>query len=343
MKIDNFDFDLPQKYIAQRPVSPRDSARLLYVSHNLFDRNISDLPNLLRAGDLLVFNDTRVFPARLLGWRDEVKIELTLHKEKTPGCWYTFARPARRLKPGHVIIFSDDFSARVFEKNANGEVILTFNKNGSDLMNALETYGCMPLPPYIRKGQADIRDHSDYQTLFAKHRGAIAAPTAGLHFTPKLMEALEKRGINRVYLTLHVGAGTFLPVKVDQVADHIMHAEWGEISVSAAEQINAARASGRRIVAIGTTSLRLLESATDSHGLLHPFKGETDIFITPGYRFKVVDLLLTNFHLPRSTLFMLVCALAGIKCMKAAYKHAIASNYRFYSYGDCCLLERNIS
>jgi S-adenosylmethionine:tRNA ribosyltransferase-isomerase len=341
MKVDDFDFDLPPEFIAQRPVAPRDAARLLHVGDELRDLGVGDLPSLLEPGDLVVFNDTRVIPARLVGRRRGAKIEVTLHKRQGPGAWLAFARPARKLKPGDTIDFADGFSCDVVAKGEGGEVALDFSRSDGDMMAALEQFGAVPLPPYIKREYlADDRDRTDYQTVFAEHPGAVAAPTAGLHFTPALLAALEDRGIGRAGVTLHVGAGTFLPVKVADVAEHRMHAEYGEIPPSTAAAVNAAHQRGRRVVAIGTTALRLLESATDEAGMVHEFAGDTDIFITPGYRFRAVDVLLTNFHLPRSTLFMLVSALTGLETMKRAYEHAKERGYRFYSYGDCCLLHR---
>jgi S-adenosylmethionine:tRNA ribosyltransferase-isomerase len=342
MRIDDFDFDLPSGAIAQRPIVPRDAARMLEVGDAVVERMVRDLPRLLRPGDIVVFNDTRVIPVRLKGRRGEAGIEATLHKEISPGRWRAFVRPARRLKPGQRIRFAPDFSAEVAAKEATGEVILAFDRQGPSLMAALETHGAMPLPPYIKRtGAADDRDRIDYQTVFAARPGAVAAPTAGLHFTPELLVAIDDRGIRLATVTLHVGAGTFLPVKVDNIEDHVMHPEWGEIGEAVAADINAARAAGGRVVAVGTTSLRLLETAADRDGRVQPFAGETRLFVAPGYRFRVVDLLLTNFHLPRSTLFMLVCAFAGTGRMKEAYRHAVAAGYRFYSYGDCCLLHRS--
>ena len=341
MKVDDFDFELPSEFIAQRPASPRDSARLL-VAEGLTDRIMRDLPDFLNKGDILVFNDTRVIPARLKGKRDEANIEVTLHKRENDDTWKVFAKPAKKLKPGNVVVFAEGFSAEVLEKGLGGEVMLRFNRSGMELMSALETHGGMPLPPYIkREGLADARDKADYQTLFADKKGAVAAPTAGLHFTPELMRAIGDKGVSHVTVTLHVGAGTFLPVKVDDTDDHVMHAEWGEISPKTVEAITATRAAGGRVVAIGTTSLRLLESASDENGILHSFEDETDIFITPGYRFRIVDAMLTNFHLPRSTLFMLVSAFAGLDKMKKVYEAAMDRDYRFYSYGDGCLLQRD--
>jgi S-adenosylmethionine:tRNA ribosyltransferase-isomerase len=341
MKTADFDFELPNDCIADRPVSPRDAARLLVVGEALRDMTMRDLPSLLEPGDVLVFNDTRVLPARLRGRRGEARIEATLHKQEAASEWRAFARPAKRLRPGDRVEFAPDLSAEVADKGEGGEVLLRFNVGGPDLIAALQRHGEMPLPPYIRReGGADERDRADYQTMFAEIEGAVAAPTAGLHFTPELMRGLRERGVTPVPLTLHVGAGTFLPVKVEDVAAHKMHAEYGEITEATAQAVNQARAAGGRVVAVGTTVLRLLESASDEDGVLHPFAGDTDIFITPGYRFRIVDLLMTNFHLPKSTLFMLVCAFAGMARMKAAYGHAIETGYRFYSYGDGSLLKR---
>ena len=339
MRVDLFDFDLPPALIAARPAVPRDAARLLEVADTLRDHIVLDLPALLHPGDLLVFNDTRVIPARLFGRRGAAGVEVTLHKCVAADRWRAFARPARKLRRGDPIAFAGGLSANVSDKGEGGEVELVFDRGGADLMAALAQVGRMPLPPYIKRPSgADERDRADYQTIFAARDGAVAAPTAGLHFTPELLAALEARGIARVAVTLHVGAGTFLPVKADDTEDHVMHAEIGEIDSAAVAAIARTRAAGGRIVAVGTTSLRLLETAADENGRIRPFSGDTNLFITPGYRFKAVDLLLTNFHLPRSTLFMLVCAFAGIERMKAAYRHAKAAGYRFYSYGDCCLL-----
>ena len=341
MKVDAFDFDLPPEFIAQRPVVPRDAARLLHVVEPLRDLGVDDLPSLLDSGDLVVFNDTRVIPARLAGRRGTAKVEVTLHKRLGPGTWLAFARPARKLKPGDGIDFAPGFSSVVTAKGEGGEVALDFSRSDGEMMAALEQFGAVPLPPYIkREALADGRDRVDYQTVFARRPGAVAAPTAGLHFTPGLLAALDARGIGRAGVTLHVGAGTFLPVKVEDVADHRMHTEYGEIPPATTAAVNAAHQRGRRVVAIGTTALRLLESAADETGVVHEFAGDTDIFITPGYGFRAVDVLLTNFHLPRSTLFMLVSALAGLETMKRAYEHAKERGYRFYSYGDCCLLHR---
>ena len=341
MKVDAFDFDLPARFIAQRPASPRDAARLLAVGPDLRDLAIGDLPGLVEEGDVMVFNDARVIPARLAGRRGDAKVEVTLHMRQAVGVWRAFARPARKLKAGDRIVFAGDFAALVAAKGEAGEVSLDFGRADADLMAALDCFGALPLPPYIKRpGLADGRDREDYQTVYAKRPGAVAAPTAGLHFTPQLLAALDGRGAERVTVTLYVGAGTFLPVKAETVEAHRMHAEWGEIAAAAADTVNRARAAGRRVIAVGTTSARLLEAAAGADGRVAPFAGETDIFITPGYRFRVVDALLTNFHLPRSTLFMLVAAFAGLEPMQAAYAHAKEAGYRFYSYGDACLLFR---
>ena len=341
MDVNLFDFDLPRALIAERPVSPRDAARLLHVqAGGLTDGVVGDLPHWLRPGDLLISNDTRVIPARLFGRKGEGGVELTLHERTGLDEWKAFARPAKKLRPGDVVRFADDFSATVAAKGEAGEVLMRFDRGGDALMLALDAYGRLPLPPYIRKGEADERDRADYQTVFAREKGAVAAPTAGLHFTDSLLAALESAGVTRTTITLHVGAGTFLPVKVDDTKDHRMHAERGVVTPAVADLVNRTKAAGGRVVAVGTTSLRLLESAADDDGVLHPFDGPTDIFITPGYRFKLVDVLMTNFHLPKSTLFMLVSAFAGLDRMHRAYAHAMNCGYRFYSYGDACLLER---
>ncbi len=341
MKTSLFDFELPPERIAQEPARPRDSARLLVVDGGEFqDRAVRDLPSLLRPGDMLVVNDTRVLPTRLTGRRGDAKIEATLHKRLGDGEWLAFARPAKRLKPGDRVVFAADLAAEVMAREG-GEVRLRFTETGEEFMRALATHGKMPLPPYIRRpGGATDADAQDYQTMFARREGAVAAPTAALHFTPELAAAIEARGIGLQRVTLHVGAGTFLPVTAEDTDAHRMHAEWGEVTRDAADAIDAARRAGGRVVAVGTTALRVLESAAGSDGILKPFAGDTALFITPGYRFKTVDLLLTNFHLPRSTLFMLVSAFAGLEPMQRAYTHAIASGYRFYSYGDACLLGR---
>ncbi len=339
MRVDLFDFELPPERIALRPARPRDAARLLLVEGgSLSDRTVADLPALLRGGDVLVFNDTRVIPAQLEGRRGEAAIGATLHKREGLRAWRAFLRNAKRVREGDEIDFGSGVSAVAAQKASDGSVLLSFlGQEPVELL--LERAGRMPLPPYIAgKRATDERDAEDYQTMFAKAQGAVAAPTAALHFTPRLMESLRAAGVAHETLTLHVGAGTFLPVKAEDTADHVMHSEWGRIEPAAAERLNAARANGGRIIAVGTTSLRLLESAADEAGQVRPFEGDTDIFITPGYRFRAVDGLLTNFHLPRSTLFMLVAALMGRGTMQAAYAYAIDRGYRFYSYGDASLL-----
>lgn len=350
MRVDLFDFELPESSIALRPVVPRDAARLLVVTPPAFaDKSMRDLPGLLREGDCLVFNDTRVIPAALDGVRvrDETtaKVAFNLIKRVDARSWRAFARPAKRLLVEDRVLFglgpqhSAYVTAHVTAKGEAGEVELAFDKSGPELDAAIASIGAMPLPPYIAlKRPPEASDKADYQTMFAARDGAVAAPTAALHFTPDLLAALGARGVTHQTLTLHVGAGTFLPMKVEDTSLHKMHSERGEIDAAAADALNAVKARGGRIVAVGTTSLRLLESAAQDDGTIKPFSGDTAIFITPGYRFKAVDALLTNFHLPKSTLFMLVCAFSGLDTMKAAYAHGIAGGYRFYSYGDACLL-----
>ena len=351
MKTADFDFALPEDRIALRPAEPRDAARLLVVKDGaLSDHAIRDLPGFLRPGDALVFNDTRVIPARLSGVRERlspegeiliVAVEATLHHRDAPAVWSAFMKPGKRLKPGDRIRFQS-LEATVTAKDEDGLVTLTFDVEGPALDDAIRAVGVMPLPPYIAaKRPEDDRDLTDYQTVFAEHDGSVAAPTAGLHFTPALLDAVRAAGVTTHAVTLHVGAGTFLPVKADDTADHRMHSEWGEVSPETAAALNAVHANGGRIVCVGTTSLRLLESATGEDGVIRPFHGDTAIFITPGYRFRAVDVLMTNFHLPKSTLFMLVSAFAGLETMRAAYEHAIADGYRFYSYGDGSLLFRS--
>jgi len=358
MRTDLFDFELPSERVALRPVAPRDAARLLLVRPGMTpefeDRDVRDLPDLLRPGDALVVNDTKVIPARLRGRRlgrggMEPTIEATLHRRLDGARWRAFVKPAKRLAPGDVVRFGDEgkvcflgqLDATVEERGEGGEVTLAFAFHGPVLDQAVEERGDMPLPPYIASRRApDERDRIDYQTLFAHAEGSVAAPTAGLHFTDALVARLVARGISIHKVTLHVGAGTFLPVKAADTADHRMHAERGSVSAETASALNEVRRGGGRIVAVGSTSLRLLESASGDDGVIRPFEGETALFITPGYRFRAVDLLMSNFHLPRSTLFMLVAAFSGLDTMKHAYAHAIASGYRFYSYGDACLLFR---
>ncbi|WP_370188451.1 tRNA preQ1(34) S-adenosylmethionine ribosyltransferase-isomerase QueA [Qipengyuania sp.] len=340
MRVDLFDFELPPERIALRPARPRDAARMLVVHKDgpFEDRGVRDLPQLLRAGDVLVFNDTRVIPAQLEGRRGEAKIGATLHKRIDLRRWQAFVRNAKRLRVGDTAEFGGGVTAIAEERLADGSFVLFFE--GEEPVEVLlERAGRMPLPPYIAgKRDTDERDREDYQTMFAVEDGAVAAPTAALHFTPELIAALDKAGISRETLTLHVGAGTFLPVKAEDTDDHAMHAEWGRIEPETAERLNAARDAGGRVIAVGTTSLRLLESATGEDGVIRPFAGDTAIFITPGYTFRAVDGLMTNFHLPKSTLMMLVSALMGRERMMAAYEHAIAEEYRFYSYGDSSLL-----
>ena len=357
MRVDLFDFELPEDRIALRPAQPRDSARLLVVPPQgaLLDWGVRDIPDVLRPGDVLVVNDTKVIPARLDGIRVRgeavARIEATLHKREGEDRWRAFIRPAKKVNVGERIRFGEPsesmacllaaLDAEVVEKGDNGEVLLAFSFTGPALDEAILRHGHMPLPPYIasKRGE-DARDEQDYQTLFARDPGAVAAPTASLHFTPELVAAIAARGVTIERVTLHVGAGTFLPVKADDTRDHRMHAEYGVISEAVATRLEAARAKGGRIMAAGTTSLRILETAAQADGRIRAFAGDTSIFITPGYQFRAVDVLLTNFHLPRSTLFMLVSAFSGLERMRAAYDHAIASAYRFYSYGDACLLIR---
>ncbi len=336
MKTELFDFNLPADRIATHPVSPRDASRLLVVGpHDMQDCMVRELPDLLRPGDLMVFNDTRVMPVRLEGKRGTAAIEVTLHKHLGGRLWRAFARPGKRLHLEDIIIFNNEFSATVKYKHESGEVDLEWGQE--NWRECLTRHGQMPLPPYIKRHE-EHADKDSYQTIYAQKEGAVAAPTAGLHFTQELMDAIDKKGINHVFVTLHVGAGTFQPVKVDDTDTHVMHTEYCEISEHTARIINTARKEKRRIVAVGTTSLRTLESLADETGHIRAGSGDTGIFITPGYRFKAVDVLMTNFHLPKSTLFMLVSAFVGLEEMKAAYAHAIQGGYRFYSYGDACLL-----
>ena len=339
MRVADFDFELPPERIALRPVAPRDAARMLVVSGDgMADRGVRDLPSVLRAGDCLVFNDTRVIPAQLEGMRGAAKIGATLHKRAGLRGWRAFVRNAKRLHDGDVVDFGEGVSATASDRGEDGSWLLTF-AGDEPVEVLLGKAGTMPLPPYIAsKRPIDARDADDYQTMFAERDGAVAAPTASLHFTPDLIAAINAAGIGREVLTLHVGAGTFLPVKADDTDDHVMHAEWGRIDAATAARLNAVRAGGGRVIAVGTTVLRLLESAAGEDGLIAPFEGDTSIFITPGYRFRAIDGLVTNFHLPKSTLFMLVSALMGLATMQAAYAHAIAGDYRFYSYGDSSLL-----
>jgi S-adenosylmethionine:tRNA ribosyltransferase-isomerase len=344
VELADFDFVLPPERIAQHPARPRDAARLLEVTREaLHDRTVRDLPELLRAGDLLVVNDTRVVPARLAARRGAARVGITLDRPLPDGTWHALARNARRLRPGNTLQFegSARLSAEVVARAADGGVTLHFDREGAALDGALQEAAVLALPPYIARPAGPLPDDAqDYQTIFARQPGAVAAPTAGLHFSPAVLDALEQRGIRRVALTLHVGAGTFLPMRAEKIAQHRLHPERGTIDAVAADAIAAARCAGGRIVAVGTTTLRLLETAAAEDGTVRPFAGETDLFIRPGHVFRTADLLVTNFHLPRSTLFMLVCAFAGTERMRAAYAHAVAAGYRFYSYGDACLLHR---
>nr|ADI23466.1 S-adenosylmethionine:tRNA-ribosyltransferase-isomerase (queuine synthetase) [uncultured nuHF1 cluster bacterium HF0770_35I22] len=344
MKTSNFDFSLPPELIAQKPARPRESAKLLQVfsDGNFRDVYIKDLPALLKAGDLLVVNNTRVIPAQLSGkiFSTEKKVRVNLHKQKSNGVWLAFAKPAKKLLLNDKIFFSSTFFALITDKQPFGQITLKFNLVGATFLKALKKFGSMPLPPYIkRSGKVHPSDKTDYQTTFASRDGAVASPTAGLHFSMNLINDLKRCGIRVAPITLHVGAGTFLPIKTDTINHHRMHSEWVEINARTANLINKTRKAGGKIIAVGTTVLRTLETAVDTEGNIHPFKGKTDIFIAPGHQFKTVDLLITNFHLPKSTLFVLVSAFCGLNRMKNAYKYAIKKKYRFFSYGDASLLE----
>jgi len=347
MKLSDFDFDLPDDLIATRPARPRTSARMLVVrGDDMQDRTVADLPDVLRAGDRLVLNDTKVIPARLFGLRHResaqgpvsAKIEVTLLEPQAGGDWMALLKPLKKLKIGEDVVFSDALSATLIDK-PEGIAILRFNLTGDDFDAALAKAGAMPLPPYIAaKRPADAQDKQDYQTVFARHKGAVAAPTASLHFDDELLARIAAKGVEFTHVTLHVGAGTFLPVKVDDVSQHKMHSEWGHVSQQAADEVNATHARGGRVIPVGTTALRLIESAADEDGRLQPWRGSTDIFIRPGYRFRVADALMTNFHLPKSTLMMLVSAMMGTGRVKEIYRHAISQGYRFFSYGDSSIL-----
>lgn len=347
MKLDDFDFNLPEKLIATRPAKPRSAARMLVAQgDHIGDHHVYDLPDFLRPGDLLVLNDTRVIPARLTGQRHRnsaqgevsAKIEVTLLQPDGAGNWQALAKPMRKLKANEEIRFTDQFRARILQISADG-LVLQFNVEGQDLQNQIALVGAMPLPPYIAALRApDAQDQIDYQTVWAQTPGAVAAPTASLHFDEPLLQALQSRGVEFTHVTLHVGAGTFLPVKVQDVATHRMHGEWGQITPESAARINAAKAEGRRVIAVGTTALRLIESAAGPNGRVMAFRDVTEIFIYPGYHFRVTDALMTNFHLPKSTLLMLVSALMGQERIRKIYQHAVASDYRFFSYGDASLL-----
>jgi S-adenosylmethionine:tRNA ribosyltransferase-isomerase len=349
MRLDDFDFSLPEERIALRPARPREAAKLLVVRDGRFsDHGVTGLPALLRQGDLLVFNDTKVIHAALNGVRpardaisQDVAVQVNLHKRVDSSAWRAFVRPGKRIKPGDRLSFGHGLTAHVEDKSEGGDVLLRFAASGPALDLAIAEAGLPPLPPYIAdRRPVDAADEADYQTVFAAHDGSVAAPTAGLHFTPPLLAALAARGVSQTFVTLHVGAGTFLPVKTGAIEDHTMHGEWRALDTVAADAINAAKVEGRRVIAVGTTALRTLESAADGKGWVRPVLGETDLFITPGFKFQICDGLWTNFHLPRSTLFMLVCAFSGHSVMQAAYAHAIAAGYRFYSYGDASLLWR---
>jgi S-adenosylmethionine:tRNA ribosyltransferase-isomerase len=341
LTLSDFGYDLPPGRIATEPARPRDSAKLLHIRGQvLADHHVSDLPDLLRPGDLLVVNNTRVIPAQLEAAKGGARIGITLDKPNADGSWRALVRNLKRLRPGDAVTIAEDFTAEIIAIQPDGSATLRFNLKGEAFLAALRRSGALALPPYIARPVGVTQsDATDYQTMFAERDGAVAAPTAGLHFTPGLIEALMQNGINIAQVTLHVGAGTFLPVRSEDLSQHVMHSERGFVSAQAADVINRTRAGGGRIIPIGTTALRLIESAADAQGHVSPFAGETDIFILPGYRFRITDLLVTNFHLPHSTLLMLVSALAGLENIRAAYQHAISANYRFYSYGDACLLE----
>ncbi len=355
MRVDLFDFELNKDLIAKEPVSPRHNSKLLDLSDEIAvrDKHFYDLPDILQSGDVLVFNNTKVIPARLYGKRGEAEVEVTLYHPENGQTWWSFIKNSKRLKTDDVVSFytsdipaeKSQFKARVIEKKGEDGVLLEFLCDVKDMSRMLEIYGMMPLPPYIKREKPvdgiwnKYNDKENYQTVYAKNEGAVAAPTAGLHFTDEILQKIEEKGVQKVFLTLHVGAGTFLPVKVEDTNEHKMHAEYGIIDQEACDIINQAKRDGRRVVAVGTTSVRLLESASDENGILHPFNDETSIFITPGYKFKTIDMIITNFHLPKSTLFMLICAIAGTERMKSAYKHAMDNKYRFYSYGDSSILK----
>lgn len=355
MQVEIFDFELDKDLIAKEPVFPRDSSKLLDLSDEnmINDKFFYDLPNILQKGDVLVFNDTKVIPARLYAKRGNASVEVTLYRPETGLTWWAFIKNAKRLKDGDIIFFYTDeisieesvFKAKVIKKDSEDGVLIEFLCLADELDLMLKQYGSMPLPPYIKRDKPGgnlwnkYNDKENYQTVYAKHDGAVAAPTAGLHFTKNILDKLDAKGVQRVFVTLHVGAGTFLPVKVDDTDNHKMHAEYGIISQETADIINTAKKEGRRIIAVGTTSVRLLESSADKTGFLKPFIGETNIFLTPGYKFRIIDMIITNFHLPKSTLFMLICAIAGTERMKQAYQHAINKKYRFYSYGDSSILK----
>ena len=340
MRVELFDFDLPESSIAQEALEPRDAARLMHVhADGIVDMGVRDLPSLLNSGDLLVFNDSRVIPARLFTTIGERTIEVLLHQCEAGSIWKAFARPAKKLKPDMRLSFGEGFEATVLGRTEDGQVRIAFDDTGTAFFTKLERHGHMPLPPYIDRADRE-EDQKRYQTIYARERGSVAAPTAGLHFTDRLFAALDEKNIGRAFVTLHVGAGTFQPVKVDDTDAHVMHQEWASLSEETAAKIRATKAAGGKVIAVGTTAMRTLESAAPAVGEVAAYENSTGIFITPGYEFKIVDRLLTNFHLPKSTLFMLISAFSGLNRMQAAYAHAIANNYRFYSYGDACLLDK---
>jgi S-adenosylmethionine:tRNA ribosyltransferase-isomerase len=341
VRVDLFDYELPAALVAQAPAEPRDSARLLLVGEALGEALVRDLPELLRPGDLLVLNDTRVLPTRFFGRRGEVPVELTLVEPEGEDAWWALARPGKRLRPGNRVRLAPGFSATVAGKDGEGRVRLSFALAGEELRAAIRAAGSMPLPPYIRRPRGgEAADREAYQTLFARREGSVAAPTAALHFTPDLMNRLAARGVRHAFVTLHVGLGTFAPVKAEDTDGHRMHEEWREVPEETAAAVTATRAAGGSVVAVGTTATRALESAAGEDGSVRPGAGRTSLFVTPGHRFRVVDRLLTNFHLPRSTLLMLVAAFAGLERTRAAYAHAVARGFRFFSYGDACLIDR---
>jgi S-adenosylmethionine:tRNA ribosyltransferase-isomerase len=344
MKVEQFDFHLPEECIAQQAMEPRDAAKLLVVKDSDYDdRAVRDITEYLNPGDVLVFNDTRVIPARLFGKRGDAGVEIFLHKPVREGVWEALAKPAKRIKEGDEIVFNPSFKATLIAKRDDGFVELAFAYSAAELLKRIHEHGVTPLPPYIKRDkQKHAEDEARYQTVYARQDGSVAAPTAGLHFTETLLEAIRNKGVHLAFVTLHVGAGTFLPVKVDDTQQHIMHKERAIVSAETAAVVNRARQMGGRVIAVGTTSMRTLESASDDAGTLHAYDSETGIFITPGYRFKICDMLMTNFHLPKSTLFMLVSAFSGLDRMKSAYAHAIQNHYRFYSFGDACLLYRSL-
>lgn len=344
MRLSDFDYHLPPELIAEKPANPRDSARLLHVSDGISDLYVTDLPDLLNAGDLIVFNNSKVIPARLYGHREGFtgKIEILLHKNLRGGVWEAWAKPARSLKTGTVMIFADDFRAVVLNKTDEGFVHLDFQLPQTELFIKLHEHGLPPLPPYIRR-EAEKDDTETYQTVYAKTEGSVAAPTAGLHFTDDLLQRIVAKGVSTAFVTLHVGAGTFKPVTVDHIHDHVMHYEWGEVDAATAKAVNNTKARGGRVISVGTTATRLLETATGEDGVTNEYRGDTNLFITPGYTFRCIDAMLTNFHLPKSTLFMLVSALMGLDRMQSAYAHAVERKYRFFSYGDACFLSPKTS